>query len=162
MSDTGNFGVTFLNSLFNNAKLVTKQPQPIYILHRDTIKTFMHEHRRLLSLTDRLLSLIGVEISIVLTLLTASFFVVFGIPSDTVKGIFISFAIGIGAWLLITLFQYLKERKNLSIDKIVDDLGKQGTVIQPNAETNSIPQPGQSEASAVAVPASVQSAAREE
>ncbi|HEU0188414.1 MAG TPA: hypothetical protein VFQ97_00285, partial [Gallionella sp.] len=76
-------GAQFASGIYSNAKLVTNEVQPYFILHKDTIKTFLHEKIELLASQGKLLGLIGIEVSLIASLVTATFNDWHGIKSAT-------------------------------------------------------------------------------
>jgi hypothetical protein len=129
--NNGNIGLEYVNTLYNEAELVTEEPQPIYILHKDTIKTFLHEKREVLSIFDRMLAIIGVLLTVIVTLFSATFNDFLGLPGNVMQGIFIVSTIFLSIWLLITIIKIIKNIKSISIDNLCKDLGKRGTIIKP-------------------------------
>ena len=41
--NNGSIGTDLLKSLYTNPEITQKNPQPYYIVHKDTMKTFLHE-----------------------------------------------------------------------------------------------------------------------
>lgn len=152
MPNNGKIGIDYLSSLYNEAELVTEKPQPIYILQRDTVKAFLYEKKSTISIVDRFLALLGVEITIIVTLFTATFTSILGLGGENIKGIFICLSLILAVWLIVTIIKMVQVSSKMSIDAISDELGKLGTIIQPkqhndkqiDQETESVPSEPQS------------------
>ena len=56
--NNGSIGTDLLKSLYTNPEITQKNPQPYYIVHKDTMKTFLHENKGSLSIVDRFLTIL--------------------------------------------------------------------------------------------------------
>ena len=127
-------GMEYLKNLYTNTNIETKEAQPIYILYRDTIRTFLHETIQILGLQGRLLGLVGIEITIVASLVTATFTDWNGIKGSLIQGTFFAFAIIFGIWTIKDFILWLMTTKKFSVDSLVDKLAARGSVIKANSE----------------------------
>jgi hypothetical protein len=130
-SEQINIGSAFLNDIYAEPKLINENPQPFYIVHKDTCKTFLYEMKDKFSLFDRFLAVIGVEFTLIITLVTATFSDFQIIKGDTIRGVFISFALLVGLYLLYLGFKNIANINKMSVNKLCDDLGKLSTIIEP-------------------------------
>jgi len=127
-------GMEYLKNLYTNTNIETKEAQPIYILYRDTIRTFLHETIQTLGLQGRLLGLIGIEITIVASLVTATFTDWHNIKGSLIQGTFIAFAIIFGVWIIKDFILWLMTWKKCNVDSLVDELAVRGSVIKASPE----------------------------
>ena len=132
-------GMEYLRNIYTNTNIETKEAQPIYILYRDTIRTFLHETIQTMGLQGRLLGLIGIELTIVASLVTATFTDWQGIKGSLIQGTFLALAIILGIWIVKDIVLWLITRKKCNVNDLVDELASRGSVIKANAEkdTNS-------------------------
>ena len=129
-----NIGIAFVKELYTDCKLETNEPQSIYLLYRDTIKTFLHEKVSLLALDAKIFGLIGIEISILVSLLTAKFEDFWIIKGNLIFGTFFAFLIILGVFIAIDAKNWWKARKALSVDALTDDLGARGSIIKSSTK----------------------------
>jgi len=127
--DGVNIGLEYVKGLNKEASIETEDPQPIYILPRDTIKAFLHETAALLTVPGRLLGLLGVEVTLVASLLTATFRDFFWIKGDTLKGFFIAAAVLVAALVAADLVRIVKNWGAYSVDALTKNLGSRGSRI---------------------------------
>jgi hypothetical protein len=127
-------GREYLNNLYTKTNIETKEAQPIYILHRDTIKSFVHEKLHLFGIEGKLFGLIGVEVTIITSLLTATFNDWNGIKGNLIQGTFVAFAIIFAVWTLKVFFVWFAQHKNCTVDALIEELGGRGSVIKSNPE----------------------------
>lgn len=125
-------GAEVAKGIYSDVKFEQKEVQPIYVLHRDTIRTFLHEKMALFEQQGKLLGLLGIEVSLVASLLTATFNDWKGIKGSVIEASFIVFSILCGYYIIRESIRWLKYRKELSVDSLSNDLGGRGSVIQPN------------------------------
>jgi hypothetical protein len=132
-------GMEYLRNIYTNTNIETKEAQPIYILYRDTIRTFLHETIQTMGLQGRLLGLIGIELTIVASLVTATFTDWQGIKGSLIQGTFLALAIILGILIVKDIVLWLITRKKCNVNDLVDELATRGSVIKANAEkdTNS-------------------------
>lgn len=127
-------GVEVAQGIYANAKFETREVQPIYLLHRDTVRTFLHEKISVFSQQGRLLGLAGVEVSLVAALFTATFNDWHGIHGSLIEACFFVCSVIFGIWCIVELVRWLKVRSSLNVDALTNDLGKRGSVIQPDTK----------------------------
>jgi hypothetical protein len=132
-------GMEYLRNIYTNTNIETKEAQPIYILYRDTIRTFLHETIQTMGLQGRLLGLLGIELTIIASLVTATFTDWQGIKGSLIQGTFLALAIILGMWIVKDVVFWLITRKKCNVNDLVDELASRGSVIKANAEkdTNS-------------------------
>lgn len=141
-SKNSGIALDFVNGLYSNTEIETKDPQPLFILHRDTIRTFLHEKRLSFGLEARVLGWFGIGITLIITLCTANFKDLFCggdgthplLPGDTLQGIFFTFTLIIMAMFLFDGFRWLSAYEHLSVDYLTEDLGKRGSAIRPKCD----------------------------
>jgi len=125
------FIASFTANLYSDAKLVTTAPQPITVLFRDTVKTFLHEKLLLLSSSERLLAYLGIEVTILATLLTAEFKDIGPFKGSLITGAFFAFFIIFLFLLIKASFFWWNHRKEIAVDALAEDLMQRGTIIKP-------------------------------
>jgi hypothetical protein len=123
-------GMEYLKGIYTNADMETKEVQPIYILQRDTIRTFLHESLEKFGLSSRLLGYFGIEITLFISLFTASFNDWLGLKGNDIKGTFVAFTIIIGIIIIKNCFIWYKNFNKLSVDELAKELGSRGTIIK--------------------------------
>lgn len=131
---TLDIGKEYLKNVYTNTNIETKEAQPIYILYRDTIRTFLHETIQTLGLQGRLLGLAGAELTIVASLVTATFTDWHNIKGSLIQSTFIALAIILGIWIVKDIILWLITRKKCTVNALVDEIGGRGSVIKANAE----------------------------
>lgn len=129
---TIDIGAEVAKGMYADAKFEHQEIQPIYILHRDTIRTFLHEKLSLFEQQGKLLGLAGIEVSLVASLVTATFNDWKGIKGGLIEASFLVFSLICGFYLIRELIRWLKYRDSLSVDNLSNELGRRGSVIQPN------------------------------
>ena len=129
-----NIGLEYYKNLYKNTKVKTRDPQPIYILARDTIRTFLHEKKDLLGLRARVLGLIGIEITLISALATAQFSSFWKLGSHIVLGLFTAFTLIVGLCILASVLTWIRHFSDTNIDSLADDLGSRGTEICPERD----------------------------
>ena len=134
-SAKNNIGTDFLHNLYSEVSLETKDPQPYYIVHKDTFKTFLYEHKDSLNYGDKALGFLGIEVSIIVSLLTCSFNDVIGkeskiiVEGNTIQGFFLCSALVIGGFLLYYGIKWLCNIKKSSINYMCDELEKKSSLL---------------------------------
>ena len=114
-------GTEFLQNLYSDVSLETKDPQPYYIVHKDTFKTFLYEHKDSLSYGDKALSFLGIDISILVSLFTCDFKTWTGkenkilVDGKTIQGFFICCALVIGIFFVYYGIKWIYNFKKTSI-----------------------------------------------
>lgn len=136
-----NIGLEYVKNIYTDTSIETMEAQPIYILHRDTIKSFIHEKVNLFGLEGKILGLLGIEVTIITTLLTATFndWDVIGgrvIKGSDIRGTFNAFAIIFFIWTIYEVWNWVRHSSDLDVDSLVSNLGSRGSVIKPNQEKN--------------------------
>lgn len=127
-------GMEYLKGIYTNTDIETKEAQPIYILQRDTVRTFLHEKIEAFGLAARVLGYVGIEITLVASLVTASFNDWMGIKGHVIEGTFVAFAFVIAILILKDGACWIKNRVSLSVDALAEDLGGRGSVIKPSGK----------------------------
>lgn len=126
-----NIGLDYLTDLYRETNLETRDPQPLFILHRDTIRTFLHEKIAWFGLYAKLLGFIGVEIPILAAIFTSTFHDTGGISANLIGGVFVAFAILFGIQIVFDGIRYWNIRARASVDQLTDELGSRGSQIRP-------------------------------
>ncbi len=122
-------GMEFLKSIYMGTGVDTKEAQPIYILPRDTVRTFLHEKIGLFGIQSRVLGLAGVEITLLASLATASFTDFLGIKGNVIKGTFIAFSVIFGVLLIKDLIKWWRCKDEMDVDALAENLGSRGSII---------------------------------
>lgn len=133
-NDTLDIGREFMRGIYTNTDIETKEAQPIYILQRDTVKTFLHEKIEAFGVADRVLGYVGIEITLIASLVTASFNDWWGLKGNIIEGTFIAFAIIVAVLIIKDGICCLKNRGNFSVDVLAEDLGGRGSIIKPSGK----------------------------
>lgn len=126
-----NIGMDYLTDIYRETTVETKDPQPIYILHRDTIRTFLHEKIAMLGVEGKLLGLLGVEATVLATLATATFHEMWHVPGDVVCAAFLLVALWAGVYIALNTVRWWKTKVYSSVDALTDELGARGSLIKP-------------------------------
>jgi len=127
--DGGNIGLEYVMGLYKDAKVETKDPQPIYIFQRDTIKAFLYEKAILLSINARIWGLLGVEVALITALLTAKFRDFSWIKGAHLQGFFIASSVVIAFYVAIDVYRMIKNWGACSVDILTEELGLRGSRI---------------------------------
>ena len=130
-------GFEYIKELYTNTDIETKEAQPIFVVHRDTVRSFFHEKIELLGVKYRLLAYAGIEASLLAALGTASFQGWRWIGGDLIQGLFVAFAIIIGLLVLKDGYAWWCETRGISVNDLADELGERGSVIRPATKPNS-------------------------
>lgn len=136
--NTPNIGLDYLTNIYQNTTIETKDPQPIYILHRDTIRTFLHEKVNLLGIEARTLGLLGVEVSLIAALATATFHDFWFLKANVICAAFFLAFLGIGGLLARSSVAWWRTREDRSVDALTDQLGYRGSEIKPKSPTDQL------------------------
>ena len=120
--------------IYNNAKFEHREVQPIYVLHRDTVQTFLHEKLGLFEQQGKLLGLWGIEVSLIASLVTATFNDWLGIKGAVIEASFWVVSIICGYHIVRESIRWLKYRDTLSVNTLSNELGGRGSVIRPNEQ----------------------------
>lgn len=123
-------GAEFAKGIYSNAKLVTNEVQPYFILHKDTIRTFLHEKVALLASQGKLLGLIGIEVSLIASLVTATFNEWHGIKGPTIEAAFFLSTVIAGVLTVKEFLLWLQSKSSCTVDALTIELGKRGAVIE--------------------------------
>jgi hypothetical protein len=127
-------GAEVANSIYANSRFEHYGVQPIYVLHRDTIRTFLHEKIGAFERKGRILGLAGIEVSLVASLVTATFNDWRGIKGAYIEATFTVLVLVCALYLVRDVWAWLMERASLQVDVLAEDLGHRGSVIKPNAQ----------------------------
>lgn len=131
---TIDIGAEVAKGIYSNAKFEHREIQPIYVLHRDTIRTFLHEKLGLFQQQGKLLGLLGIEVSLIASLVTATFNDWKGINGNIIEASFLVFSLICGYCTVSETVQWLRYRDALNVDTLSNELGSRGSVIQPSEQ----------------------------
>lgn len=123
-------GLEFVKELYLDCKLEPNEPQPIFLIYKDTIKTFLHEKIGHLALNAKILGLIGIEISILAALFTATFNDVWQIKGEMIQALFIVLFFVLGFFLARDFKRWWQNRNSLTVDALTDELGRRASIIK--------------------------------
>lgn len=122
-----NIAYDYVTNLYRNTTVVTDDPQPLFVLPRDTIRTFLHEKMSLFGIQSKLAGLVGVAVAIGVALATTEKWRgLWLIDGSVVQAAFILCFLGVALVTLITANRWRRERQNLNVDSLTDDLGSRG------------------------------------
>jgi hypothetical protein len=124
-------GMEYLKGIYTNTDIETKEAQPIFILQRDTVRTFLHEKIEDLGLSARVLGYIGIEITLLAALVTTTFNDWLGLKGNVIEGVFIAFFVIIGILVVKDGVVLFKNKDKLTVDELTQDLGIRGSIIRP-------------------------------
>ena len=127
----GKIGTDVISSLYTSPKLFVLDAHPHFILHRDTLRAFLFEKQGLFGLRERVIGWIGIEISLITTLIISTFHDWRGIPAAVLQAVFIVVAGIIAILFTVDCFKLIRYRGDLSIDTLSDELGTRGAVLKP-------------------------------
>ena len=125
-------GAAVTKGIYANVTFEHKEVQPIYVLHRDTVRTFLHEKLAKFEQKGKLLGLIGIELSLLASLVTATFNDWKGLKGSVIEGAFIVFSVVGAYYCFIEAIRWYRDKSNLSVDALASELGSRGSVIQPS------------------------------
>ena len=123
-------GTEFAKNIYSNAKFIANDVQPYFVLHKDTVCSFLHEKRDVLSSEGKLLGLLGIEASLIAALLTATFNDWHGIKGDTIEASFFISTLVFGYFVVREFIVWVSSVRTRSIDALTTELGKRGAVIE--------------------------------
>lgn len=124
-------GDDVVRRLYSNCDLAVKETQPLLVLHRDTVRSFLHEKLSLLVSESRLLAYFGIEASLISALATATFSDLWVIKASLIQGTFSAFSIIIGLLLIRETWRWWREARGLTPTTLTDDLSLRGALISP-------------------------------
>lgn len=124
-------GLELLQSMYADTKFVTKDSQPYYILARDTIGKFLYEKEGVFTLKSKLISFLGIELTLILALITTNFKTTFNIDGTLWHAIFIVSAFVNGIYLLLGYKKWNGIKKSYDVDVLTEELGKRGSILDP-------------------------------
>lgn len=131
--------------LYSNCDLAVQESQPLLVLHRDTVRSFLHEKLSILVSESRLLAYLGIEASLVSALATATFNDWWIFKGPLIQGTFAAFSIILGLLLLRELYRWWTEARSVTPASLTDDLSLRGALIHPkkseDGEINIAPTP---------------------
>lgn len=111
----------------NKVSLVLKNVRPHYVLHRDTISSFLYETKDLLSLKNKRDTYIGINISVIPVIFTANFSA-FGLDlTPYVTGAFVAGLILIDFQLIKICRKMVQNKDKLSIEGLTNTLAERAT-----------------------------------
>lgn len=130
-----NIATGFFENLYSDVSLETKDPQPYYIIHKDTFKTFLYEHKDSLNYGDKVLSFLGIDISILVSLFTCDFRNWIGnedkilVDGKTIQGFFICCALVIGIFFVYYGIKWICNFKKSSINFMCSELEEKSSLL---------------------------------
>jgi hypothetical protein len=127
-------GMEYMKGIYTNTNVETKEAQPIYILQRDSVRTFLHEKIELLGLSARLMGYLGILLTLIATLATAEFTDFLGLKGPVVNGTFVAFTLIVAVLAIRESITWYKSKSKLDVDSLAEDLGNRGSIIRPDAE----------------------------
>lgn len=130
-------GAAVANGIYSDVKIVHNQVQPFFILHKDSIRNFFHEKYRIFEMQGRLLGLVGITLSLIASLLTATFNDWHGIKGSLIEACFVVSTVISTLFTLKDFSDWWKNKGNMSVDQLSDELGRRGSVIQPENKNGS-------------------------
>ncbi|MBF0564441.1 MAG: hypothetical protein HQK89_04295 [Nitrospirae bacterium] len=116
----------FLKNIYINPITERKEAQPMYLLYRYTIRTFFYETKQTLEIQGRLFGLVGIEVSIIISLVATKFEDFHGIKGDLIQGIFYCLAFIFGGWAIKDFIPWYKTREKRNVNFLVDELANRG------------------------------------
>ena len=125
--DSGSLGTDVIKSIYTNSENTEKNPQPLYIVHKDTMKSFLYENKNALSIVDRLLTVGVTFITIIITYFKDTN--VFGLDGSQVKGVFLCLSIGFGVYLIYLIYTLFNTWNRRNVDGLCEILEKRVTVL---------------------------------
>ena len=125
-----NVGSEYVKKVYAGSNLETEKAQPIYILYKDTIKSFLYEKQNQFGLTSKLLGFLGIEITIITTLFTATFKDFEYVEGKTIQGFFIALFMIFGFFILKDGFFWIKNKRKNDPENMTQELGKRGSIIK--------------------------------
>ncbi len=115
---------TITNQMYANTKFEHNETQPIYLLHRDTIRSFFHEKINLFGLAGKLSTSFGLFLSCGTTLLTSTFHETKWVKADLIENIFTILTFGALIFSIYQSIKYLTTRNELTVNALTEDLSK--------------------------------------
>lgn len=125
-------GLDYLTDIYTDSEIETENPQPLYILYKDTIKTFLYEKLDDLKKGGLVWGYIGAEITIIATLLTTEPSGVWIISGKTIKGVFLALALLLGFLIWLSRNHISWPKSEATMEDLVCELGRRGTIIKPS------------------------------
>ena len=129
-------GDDVVRSLYRNCDLAVQETQPLLVLHRDTVRSFLYEKLSLLVSESRLLAYFGIEASLVSALATATFSDLWIIKASSIQGTFSAFSIIIGLLLLREIWRWWRDARGLTPTALTEELSQRGALILPKVGTD--------------------------
>lgn len=127
-------GSEVTRGIYSNVTFEHHEVQPIYILHRDSIRTFLHEKLGLFEERGKLLGLVGIEVSLIASLVTATFNDWYGLRGSFIEASFFIASLVCGVYTVRSLLKWFKYRESIGVDSLADELGGRGSVIKPSEQ----------------------------
>jgi len=129
-------GDDVIRSLYSNFDLAVQEPQPLLVLHRDTVRSFLHEKLSILVSESRLLAYFGIEASLISALATSTFSDLWVIKATLIQGTFSAFSIIIGLLLIRELWRWWHDARGMTPNTLTDELSQRGALILPKANND--------------------------
>lgn len=127
-------GTAVAKGMYSNVTFEHQEVQPIYVIHRDTVKAFFHETKHRLSQEGRILGILGIELSLLASLLTATFNDWHGVRAPLIEASFLVLSVLFGGYLVLDLIRWLHSGGKVRVDALTEELGKRGSVIRPKED----------------------------
>jgi len=134
-------GVEVAKGIYSDVRFEHREVQPIYVLHRDTVRTFLHEKLGLFGQQGHFLGLFGIEVSLIASLVTATFNDWKGIKGSVIEASFLVSSVICGCYTAREFFRWIKYRETLKVDLLSNELGGRGSVIQPSEQRSNPAEP---------------------
>lgn len=122
-----------VRQLYADCDLVVHDSQPVFLLQRDTIKSFLHEKAGVIAAEARFLAYLSIELSLIAALVTATFQDFWKIKAQTIEGTFVAFTFIIGILMIRDGTAWVRSRKKATPDALTEELGSRGARITPKA-----------------------------
>jgi hypothetical protein len=124
--------------IYSDADVVVQESQVLFVLHKDTIKTFLHEKLSVVAAESRFLAYIGIELTLVGALISSDFKDTLFMSAALIKGLFLAFSFIVGAAGIINFVRFRKNARCCTPDKLTEELGKRGSIIVPPSRGTTI------------------------
>jgi hypothetical protein len=107
-----------------------------FVTHKQSVKAYLLEKREILGLNGKLLGVAGIEITIVLSILSGTFQEVAGVKPETVKGIFAGLAIAVGVYFIKLCYDKYVNWKKETITDLLQDFAEISHTIKSDPPSN--------------------------
>ena len=122
------------DSIYSDTQLEHKDVQPIYILQRDTIRSFFYEKISDMSSESQFYCYLGIAITLLATVITATFTDIWIVKAELIKSTFLILTIYFIIKLIISGIKWIKTRNSNSPSALTDELGSRGSIIKPTTD----------------------------